>query len=98
MTDRLDTLGMFDLAAALPEQVAEAVERASAATDLPDRAGIDHVVVLGMGGGGGRAGFASPRPPRPRRYRPRRRPWDGRQRCRRRRAGRRRRAVHASAR
>jgi glucose/mannose-6-phosphate isomerase len=52
MADRLDTLGMFDLAAALPEQVAEAVERASAASDLPDRAGIDHVVVLGMGGSG----------------------------------------------
>ena len=52
MVERLDTLGMFELAAGLPEQVAEAVERASAVSGLPDAGGIDHVVVLGMGGSG----------------------------------------------
>jgi glucose/mannose-6-phosphate isomerase len=48
----LDTLGMFDAAARLPEQVAEAVQRAQDAGPLPERAGIEHVVVLGMGGSG----------------------------------------------
>jgi glucose/mannose-6-phosphate isomerase len=52
MSERLDTLGMFDVAAALPEQVAEAVERAGSTGGLPERAGIRHVVVLGMGGSG----------------------------------------------
>ena len=48
----LDTLGMFDAAARLPEQVAEAVQRTQDAGPFPDRAGIEHVVVLGMGGSG----------------------------------------------
>jgi glucose/mannose-6-phosphate isomerase len=48
----LDTLGMFDAAARLPEQVAEAVQRTQDAGPFPRREGIEHVVVLGMGGSG----------------------------------------------
>ena len=43
---------MFDLAAALPEQVAAAAELGAGVDDLPEREAIDHVVVLGMGGSG----------------------------------------------
>jgi len=50
--DHLDTLGMFPAAAALPEQVAAAAERARGLAGLPDRHEIEHVVVLGMGGSG----------------------------------------------
>ncbi|WP_208029212.1 bifunctional phosphoglucose/phosphomannose isomerase [Rhabdothermincola sediminis] len=53
MNDILDTLGMFDAAAALPEQVAAAAETARAVTGpLPDHDDIENVVVLGMGGSG----------------------------------------------
>src|ERR1700710_492614 len=52
MDERLDTQGMFNLAAALPEQVFDAAVRARGLTDLPDRERIEHVVVLGMGGSG----------------------------------------------
>jgi glucose/mannose-6-phosphate isomerase len=48
----LDTVGMFDLAAALPEQVAAAAELAAAVDGLPDHEDIEQVVVLGMGGSG----------------------------------------------
>ena len=48
----LDTDGMFDLAAALPEQVEDAAQRARQLEDLPDQGGIDNVVVFGMGGSG----------------------------------------------
>ena len=50
--DRLDTLGMFDAAAALPEQIDTAVEGAQALVGLPDGDDIDNVLVLGMGGSG----------------------------------------------
>jgi glucose/mannose-6-phosphate isomerase len=50
--DHLDTLGMFDAAAHLPEQVEAAVEYGRGVVGLPDRAGIENVVVLGMGGSG----------------------------------------------
>jgi len=50
--DILDTDGMFDLAAGLPEQVEEAAERTRQLGDLPDPGGIDNVVVFGMGGSG----------------------------------------------
>jgi glucose/mannose-6-phosphate isomerase len=43
---------MFDLAAALPEQVAAAVTLGAEVEGLPDRESIEHVVVLGMGGSG----------------------------------------------
>jgi len=50
--DRLDTLGMFEAAARLPEQVADAAERARGLRSLPDRQRVENVVVLGMGGSG----------------------------------------------
>jgi glucose/mannose-6-phosphate isomerase len=48
----LDTLGMFDLADALPEQVETAVRASRRMEGLPDSSGIEQVVVLGMGGSG----------------------------------------------
>lgn len=53
MSGVLDTIGMFDLAAALPEQVAAAAVLADQIEDgLPDHDDIENVVVLGMGGSG----------------------------------------------
>jgi glucose/mannose-6-phosphate isomerase len=52
MSDLIDTVGMFDLAAALPEQVAAAAEQAAQLDTLPDHDAIENVVVLGMGGSG----------------------------------------------
>jgi glucose/mannose-6-phosphate isomerase len=52
MTPVLDTLGMFDAAAALPEQVETAVALSDGVTGLPEREEIENVVVLGMGGSG----------------------------------------------
>jgi glucose/mannose-6-phosphate isomerase len=52
VAERVDTLGMFDLAAGLPEQIVEAVERADAVEGLPAGDQIDNVLVLGMGGSG----------------------------------------------
>lgn len=48
----LDTLGMFEVTASLPEQVFDAAVRARGLSGLPDRERIEHVVVLGMGGSG----------------------------------------------
>ena len=48
----VDSLGMLDAAAALPEQVADAVASATDLENLPGKAGIENVVVLGMGGSG----------------------------------------------
>jgi glucose/mannose-6-phosphate isomerase len=51
----LDTLGMFDAAAALPEQVAVAAASTSAVLDdtaLPAHDDIQNVVIVGMGGSG----------------------------------------------
>ncbi len=50
--ERLDTVGMFELTAGLPEQVRTAAEDARGLDDLPDKSTIEHVVVLGMGGSG----------------------------------------------
>ncbi|CAN5695099.1 bifunctional phosphoglucose/phosphomannose isomerase [soil metagenome] len=51
--DTLDTLGMFDATASLPEQVEQAVaDAAGEAYGLPARADIANVLVLGMGGSG----------------------------------------------
>ncbi|MGH7734511.1 MAG: SIS domain-containing protein, partial [Gemmatimonadales bacterium] len=50
--DTLDTLGMFEAAAGLPEQVATAVGAAHGLDGLPDHAYVENVVVLGMGGSG----------------------------------------------
>ena len=48
----VDTLGMFDAAASLPEQVRAAVGAAHGLDGLPDHAYVENVVVLGMGGSG----------------------------------------------
>jgi glucose/mannose-6-phosphate isomerase len=52
MSGLLDTVGMFDLAAGLPEQVAAAAELGATVDGLPEREAIEQVVVLGMGGSG----------------------------------------------
>lgn len=49
---RLDTLGMFDLTAGLPEQARQAAEDARGIDTLPDKAAVENVIVLGMGGSG----------------------------------------------
>ncbi|MCU4185683.1 bifunctional phosphoglucose/phosphomannose isomerase [Acidiferrimicrobium sp. IK] len=48
----LDSLGMFDLAEGLPEQVEAAVAGARGLEGLPNREDVEAVVVLGMGGSG----------------------------------------------
>jgi glucose/mannose-6-phosphate isomerase len=48
----LDSLGMLEAVAAMPEQVAAAVDLARGLDNLPDRDDIENVVVLGMGGSG----------------------------------------------
>jgi glucose/mannose-6-phosphate isomerase len=50
--ERLDTVGMWDLTAGLPEQVQTATMVAAGIGPLPDARDIDNVVVLGMGGSG----------------------------------------------
>ncbi len=50
--ERLDTLGMFDAAAGLPEQVRAAAEVANEVDGLPSHDDIANVLVLGMGGSG----------------------------------------------
>lgn len=49
---RLDTDRMYDITAALPEQIADAARAAQDVYRLPERESIEHVVVLGMGGSG----------------------------------------------
>ncbi|MBI2704225.1 MAG: bifunctional phosphoglucose/phosphomannose isomerase [Actinobacteria bacterium] len=51
-TDRLDTVGMWDLTAGLPEQVEAALDLDIDLDRLPAHDGIENVVVLGMGGSG----------------------------------------------
>jgi len=48
----LDTFGMFEATAGLPEQVATAARDARDLDNLPDRERVEHVVVIGMGGSG----------------------------------------------
>jgi glucose/mannose-6-phosphate isomerase len=48
----LDTVGMFDLAEGLPEQVEEAAAAARGLRGLPAAEEIEQVVVMGMGGSG----------------------------------------------
>jgi glucose/mannose-6-phosphate isomerase len=52
MADVLDTTGMWDATASLPEQVFDASVAARGLEGLPDRERIENVVVLGMGGSG----------------------------------------------
>jgi glucose/mannose-6-phosphate isomerase len=51
-TGVLDSLGMLDVALALPEQIEVARDEARGLDGLPDREDIQQVVVLGMGGSG----------------------------------------------
>jgi glucose/mannose-6-phosphate isomerase len=48
----LDTVGMFDLADALPEQVEDAATAARGLVGLPNAEDVEQVVVMGMGGSG----------------------------------------------
>jgi glucose/mannose-6-phosphate isomerase len=48
----IDSVGMFELAEAFPEQVAQAFRDCASISGLPRREGIENVVVLGMGGSG----------------------------------------------
>ena len=48
----LDSLDMFEVTASLPEQVATSVGAARGLDGFPERAYVEHVVVLGMGGSG----------------------------------------------
>ena len=48
----IDTLGMLQASASMPEQIVEAWERSRGLENLPDRDQVEHVVVLGMGGSG----------------------------------------------
>ncbi len=52
MSERLDTLGMWDAAAQLPEQVASAAQAFEQMAGPLPRGSIANVVVLGMGGSG----------------------------------------------
>jgi len=52
VTDIVDSVGMFDLAAALPEQVADVARLAEGIEGLPNHEDIEHVAVIGMGGSG----------------------------------------------
>ena len=48
----LDTDGMWEVTAGLPEQVETAARDAHGTVGLPDRESVEHVVVMGMGGSG----------------------------------------------
>jgi glucose/mannose-6-phosphate isomerase len=48
----VDSLGMLDAAAALPEQVADVLAESWGFDNLPDHDDVEHVVVIGMGGSG----------------------------------------------
>lgn len=48
----LDTVGMFEATAGLPEQIKDAVRRAEATDGLPPPSGISNILVVGMGGSG----------------------------------------------
>ena len=50
--DAVDSMSMFEAAAGMPEQVASAVGAAHGLDGLPDKAYVENVVVLGMGGSG----------------------------------------------
>jgi glucose/mannose-6-phosphate isomerase len=52
MAELLDTAGMWDVTANLPEQVFDASVAARGLEGLPGKERIEHIVVLGMGGSG----------------------------------------------
>ena len=51
-SERLDTQGIWEATAGLPEQVVQACEEATGLDGLPLRTEVENVVVLGMGGSG----------------------------------------------
>src|SRR3954463_14222777 len=57
MTEVLDTAGMWDVTASLPEQVFDASVAARGLDGLPGKERIEHIVVLGMGGSGSPGAF-----------------------------------------
>ena len=52
MAEILDSAGMWDVTASLPEQVFDAAVAARGLEGLPNKDRIEHIVVLGMGGSG----------------------------------------------
>jgi glucose/mannose-6-phosphate isomerase len=48
----IDSVGMFEATAAMPEQIEDALHGMEQLDDLPDRADIENVVIIGMGGSG----------------------------------------------
>ena len=52
MTERLDSQGMWEATAGLPEQAEAAARAACGLHGLPEREAVENVVVLGMGGSG----------------------------------------------
>jgi glucose/mannose-6-phosphate isomerase len=52
MMSRIDTVGMWDITAGLPEQVETAARDAHGIDGLPDHDEVENVVVVGMGGSG----------------------------------------------
>ncbi|HVL94183.1 MAG TPA: bifunctional phosphoglucose/phosphomannose isomerase [Acidimicrobiales bacterium] len=52
MTERLDSQGMWEATAGLPEQAEAAARDACGLHGLPEREAVENVVVLGMGGSG----------------------------------------------
>ncbi len=64
MTDRIDTLGMWEAMLGLPEQIDASLSAVGDIDGLPDPGRIDHVLLLGMGdsGFGGDVAAASARP------------------------------------
>ena len=64
MSERLDTLGMWDAMLGLPEQIEASMAAIGDISGLPDPGRIDHVLLLGMGdsGFGGDVAAASARP------------------------------------
>ena len=52
MSEVLDSIGMWPVATAFPEQVFDAAVQARGLSELPERERIENIVVLGMGGSG----------------------------------------------
>ncbi|NNE96677.1 MAG: SIS domain-containing protein [Acidimicrobiales bacterium] len=64
MSERIDTLGMWDAMLALPEQVEQSMAAIGTIGGLPNISQLEHVIILGMGdsGFGGDVAAASARP------------------------------------
>lgn len=64
MTDRVDSLGMWDAVLAMPEQIEACLATIDSIPDVPNADAIEHVLILGMGdsGFGGDVAAASARP------------------------------------